>query len=1138
MKSFRQSCVPFRRLGVFLVVLLLSTIVPSAAWSQTVSGSIEGYVYDATGAVIPDVSVEALNTENGARRTVTTNNQGYYFLGQLPADNYELRLMRSGFTELRYTNIQLHVGDLLKIDATLQVAGVQAEIIVTETAPLIEPSQTGTATVIVESEIRELPVNNRNWTDLALLIPGVAVDAEFDSVASVSINGVEGNFNNVQVDGVDNNNAFFGELRGRTRAPFQFSQETVKEFRVLTNAFSAEYGRAAGGIINAITKSGTNDFHGSAFWYIRDDAFNATPFFVNASPRVDKADSRRQQFGGTIGGPIMRDKVFFFFSYDQQVRRDPVAIILDTSTRRDLDFNPLDIFNLSSFESGSNSFTDAVDGTGSRTLINDPTTGFSSFHTDIIHQAFLNWAFARAYFLGDSSLLDRTFTTAGGMIQTINPFPGRSFSSIERNVRRDRDQVNFFPKITWLVNQNNTFNFQWNFQDFQSGPNGIFTNPTKTDNQSADATENNESDSLVFSLNSVITPHLLNEARFQFVRDDAVSDTNAPGVPEFDINSFDFGSQGFVPRFTKENRYQWQDNFTIIRGRHQIKTGLDILWTEDDNFFPGDFNGQYRFNGPGNFIELSRRFIADTQTFTDGLNYFGIDLGDGSGPRSPNAARFTVRNYQQRFGRTTTNQTTLDYGFYVQDNIRLRPDFTLYLGVRYEFQQFEDPVLPNPLVPETARINEDTNNWAPRIGLAWSPRHNLVIRAGYGLYYIRTAQLDVDNAIKNNNAFSFNQFLSGSATDAAGLLAFNPAALDPLNLTDSDFPNLNAPTTACPSPPACADPFASVNFFAPDRQNGYTQQSNLEIQWEFTPGTSVSVGYIHTKGTSLPRNRNVNVLDAAFGQANARTFTFVDGSGNTIAVASVPDYRAFSTSNRPDPNFSAKNVNESGASSFYNAFVLKLERRMRNGLMFGTSYTLSKNVTDISNGFNSSGTFFSDVFDQNNVRLDRGLSRLDHRHRFVVRGVWEIPYGGNGGAGMRAALKGWSLGMIYTARTGLALTPVVNADITNDNARTAFGDGDRVPFLARGSFTTQGRNNTDLSVYKRFRFGEQYSLQFRAQAFNIFNRVAFTRFDDRMFFIDNNFLSAPTATLNPNFLEPEGRARRNRDIQLGLVLRF
>lgn len=1119
--------------GSLLLLTCLALALPASLWSQAASGNIEGYVSDPTGAVIPETEIRLVNTETGQTRTVRSDGTGYYIAAQLPVGTYNITFVREGFADLSRTGVTVQVGDSVKIDATLQLAGVREEVIVTETSPVIEPSRTGQSAVIVADEIRELPVINRNWTDLALLTPGVTFDAEFDAVNTVSMNGQEGAFNNIQVDGADNNNGFFAEGRGRGRSPFQYSQEIVKEFRVLNNAFAAEHGRSAGGVINAVTKSGTNDFHGSVFWYVRDDALSAAPYFTNAVG-LPEPDNNRQQFGGTIGGPLVKDKAFFFFSYDQQERKDPVTIVFDDRGRRELGFNPLDFFSSTvPVLSTSNSFLDAVDGSGSTVTLNF-TDGISSFEADVIHQAYLNWAFARAYFLGDTSFLDQPVTTAAGQVQSINPFPGREFASQQRTVPRNPDQIVFFPKITWLVNDSNTFGFQWNFQDFEVGPNGIQTNVTSNDSSAADGTLKNRTDSFIFSLTSILTPNVINEARFQYARDDEDVDTNSPGVPDIEIDDFEFGGRSSLPRFVHEDRYQWQDNLTWIKGRHQIKTGLDILWTEDDNFFPGFFSGRYRFRGPGEFIEYARGFIRETVGFTEGRNYFGIDLGDGAGPRSPTFAGFTIRDFSQNFGQALTPLTTVDYGVYVQDSIRLRPDFVLNLGLRYEYQQLQDPILPNPLLPETAEIPEDKNNFAPRIGIAWSPKSNLVVRAGYGLFYLRRSQIDVTNAITGTNAFQFNQFLSGSSAFNAGLANFNSVALDPFNLQASDFDVLDAPTTACPSPPACTDPFASINAFSPDYDSGYTQQSSLEIQWEIVPGTSVSVGGTHTKGTKLPRNRNINVFDEAFGIANARTFTFLDASNNVIRTFDVPDYDAFGTSpNKPNPDFGAINHTESAANSFYNAFLLKFEQRRRRGLTFGLTYTLSKNVTDVTNGVNTGGVFFSDLSDQNNPRADRGLSRLDQRHNFVARMVWEPDFWRDSEGATRWLVDGWSYGFIYTASSGRAITPVVSGDINNDNARTAFGDGDRVPFLARGSFTIQGRNNFNLSVYKGFRFGEGKSLQFRFQAFNLFNRPTFTRFDDVMFDV-----SGTTATLNESFLQPEGFALRSRDIQLGLVFRF
>lgn len=1135
--------------------LLIVLSLPSAAWSQAATASLNGFVYDPSGAVVPGVTVRVVNPATGLTRTVTTDNQGYYAILNLPVGTYELTFTREGFADLKRTGVVLSVGGVLKLDATLEVAGVRQEVVVTEAAPVLEPSRHGQATVIDAKVLQEIPVNNRNWQELVLLTPGVVIDGEFDAAASVSFGGIEGVFNNVQVDGADNNNAFFAEMRGRTRAPFQFSQETVQEFRVSNSNFSAEFGRSAGGVVNAITKSGTNDFHGSAFWYIRDSELNAAPFFTNAAG-LPKPDTRRQQFGGTLGGPLKKDRLFFFFNYEQQERNDPVTVVLPPDIQTELGFSPLNFFNIcvdvtAPCATGANGFLDGVDGTGS-TNIGAP---FTATEAAIIHQAFLNWAIARALFLGDASFLDRTFATPSGTVTTINPFPGRSFSNIQRTGPRHPDQIIFFPKITWLLNQNNTVNLQWNFQRFITSPNGIQTNETTDDNFTADAPLENRSNSWVASLASVIRPTLVNEFRYQFARDREDVGTNAPGTTGISFQGFRLGSRTSNPRFLREDRHQFQNNTTWLSGPHQLKFGVDIIRTRDDNFFPGSFNGSYSFSSLGEYIESARDFIRETVGATAGLNYFGIACQTGpgcvpaAGPRSITSPSFLV-SYNQRFGGALANQTTVDYGFYVQDNIRLRPTLTLSLGLRYEFQELEDPIFPNTLIPQTGRINQDGNNFAPRVGIAWQMRDKVVLRAGYGIFYIRTAQLDVNNALTNNNAFSFNQFLSGGTLDFLNVL-FNPVDLDPL--FPQIPPALTVPTTACPDPSACEDAFASISFFAPDRVNGYAQQGNLEIQWEFMPESSFSAAYLMTKGTNLPRNRNLNVLGRDFALANARLARVEDLNGGPDFFILVPDYNATTVvgvvrQNVPDGRFRSLFANESAADSIYHALALQLQRRFRQGLTFGVSYTLSKTIDTIGNGFSSSGTFFSDLFDQNDPSLDRGLSRLDQRHTFVTHAIWDMPFWKNTEGGRRWLLDGWTLGGIYTAFSGRAFTPVVDDDINRDNSTTAFGDGDRVPFLARGTFTTPGRNNLDLSVYKSFRWAERYQLQFRAQFFNAFNRPTFIRFNQVLYQSDvDTDPATPEAlifTVNRNpvtkeleFLKPE-LARRSRDIQLGLVFRF
>ncbi|MBI4469138.1 MAG: carboxypeptidase regulatory-like domain-containing protein, partial [Acidobacteria bacterium] len=322
-----------RRIWSLVIPLLLLCPLAIQAQSQAAAATVEGYVYDPTGAVVPDVMVTATNTGTNLTRTSRTGQDGHFLIPSLPPGTYTVTMMKEGFGELKLANVILRVGDALNLEGNLKPAQITEEtIVVAESNPIIETTRTQPGTVIERSIIDALPLNGRNWTELVLLTPGVTNDGEF---GNVSFGGTDRVFNNIQVDGADNNNAFFGEIRGRTRAPFQFSQETVQEFRVANNNFSAEFGRAAGGIVNAITRSGSNAWKGSAFYYLRDDFFNANNYFNNAN-RIPRPAERRQQFGGNIGGPIVRDRVFLFFNYDQQVRNEPLSVILGTRLENEM----------------------------------------------------------------------------------------------------------------------------------------------------------------------------------------------------------------------------------------------------------------------------------------------------------------------------------------------------------------------------------------------------------------------------------------------------------------------------------------------------------------------------------------------------------------------------------------------------------------------------------------------------------------------------------------------------------------------------------------------------------------------------------------------------------------------------------
>ncbi len=313
---------------ITLILILIAQIgLTTFAQSQASAGSIEGVVTDATGAVVPDAKVTVISLQTGLKRKTETNSDGLYRLLALPVGDYQLTVEKQGFAVIKREAVKVQVGDKIALDVELGAAGAAETVNVTSEAPIVETTRTQVSSTVNERAVSSLPVNGRNFIDFVLLTPGVTRDVR---TGDISFGGQRGTLNSLQIDGADNNNTFFGQALGRTgsgRAPYQFSQDAVQEFQVNSNGYTAEFGRAAGAVINVVTKSGTNDWHGTIFEFYRDKSLNANTFFNNANRRSRPA-LHVNQFGGNLGGPIVKNKAFFFFDYDGQRRRDPVDVIL------------------------------------------------------------------------------------------------------------------------------------------------------------------------------------------------------------------------------------------------------------------------------------------------------------------------------------------------------------------------------------------------------------------------------------------------------------------------------------------------------------------------------------------------------------------------------------------------------------------------------------------------------------------------------------------------------------------------------------------------------------------------------------------------------------------------------------------
>jgi hypothetical protein len=956
-----------KNLSIKLFALLALSLVLSVGqvFAQSTGGGINGTVTDPQGRVVPNAAVTVTNTGTNVAVTVTTNEDGGYKITNLQPGVYRVDTTVSGFAPSVVNNIIVEVGQSTAVDIPLTLGTATAEVNVTAEAPVVNTNDNANAININQTSINELPINGRRWSEFALLTPSAVPDGPF---GLISFRGISGLLNNNTIDGGDNNQAFFSEERGRTRINYVISQSSIREFQVNTSNYSAEYGRSAGGVVNAVTKSGTNDFHGDLFYYNRNSgngARNPLGFLPVLLPGGGstlvgiKPVDVRQQWGGTIGGPIIKDRLFFFFNYDQQKRNFP---------------------------------------------------GIATFS----NQNFLNTANRAALMAAPRNL------TAAQIDNTI-----AFLSSVSGLNPRKGDQIIFLPKIDWQINQNNSFNISYNRMRWES-PNGVQTAPVVQRGRSNWGDDFVSVDSLNSKVQSSITANLLNEFRFQYSRDferqfsveplpgepsTALGGTRSPGV--FITGGFEFGTPNFLDRnsFPNERRYQFADTVTWIKGRHTFKFGGDVNRVNDDieNLFRGA--GSYSYANINDFIIDYVNFLTPLPAGTTCVSTTRL------------AGKCYSGQFLQGLGLVGLKLSTTDYNFFVQDDFRLSPRLSLNLGLRYEFIKMPAPQIPNTstqvipydgrtLAEATSTIPSDTNNFGPRFGLAYDLFGNgqTSIRGGFGIYYGRIQSSTIYNALINTGNPGGQAQIALAATDAAAPV----------------FPNV-LPASAVGTV-GTAVQFFDRNFEAPEiHQYDFIFEHQFMKNTAFSVSYVGSRGYslpTFFDLNNVPCAHLPLPITGACPTGVNTTFTLSGGplAGQTFTL---PQYNRL-----PAIGNQARTRIQSTVRSEYNALVLQLNRRFTDGLQFQTSYTLAKS-TDVNQN-SATFTQTNSPYDIFNIGLDEGPSNFDRRHKFVGSLVWAPNFykGGKKSLG-NYLLNGWSFSPIFTYYSGAPYSGTVSGTSLN-----------------------------------------------------------------------------------------------------------
>jgi len=784
---------------------LLVLAVASGVWAQTqiTTGVIQGTVMDEAGAVVPGAEVEAKNPETNLVKTLTTDAEGRFVFLQLPSGNYTLTVSKAGYATLVQENLTLTVGQAISLNLGMKVSQVQERITITA-SPTIDTVKTEASTTLNEKAVSTTPILGRKFEDLLTLTPGVSIVQGPDG-DEITFAGQRGIFNNISLDGGDYNNGFFAEQVGGQRAAVDITLEAVKEFQVVATGASAEFGRTAGGVVNVITKSGTNELHGSIFHFQRLEALTS-----NTSDGKPLKDFHREQFGGTLGGPVVRDKIFFFGAVEQitgNLQRDNLSAPIGT---------PCSVQNPTI--------------QANEALINGSA--------DCQRRALLNF-----------------FRT------TRNQDEGQP-------VRRPVHNTAVLAKWDWKASPANQVSFSYNFNR-SNKVNETFD--VATYGNSANGIEGPSRIQVAnFNVFSTLSPTMLNEAHFTYSRENRPRSAVTSNVPADTAmgfaTTFRFGNPFFLAPKIDELfwRTQVRDNVSVVSGRHTFKSGGEWIHSRNTQVFRGFFEGRYIFDSVTGFLRYAspaslgpgfgpRTAACSNGTYVDALAACPAGATKTGGP---------LLLYLQGAGLTgpatdaagASNIKNEEFALFAQDKWQVRPSFTLNYGLRWESQLFPKPVI-NPALtaygrfltdrrfPSNGTLPDQWHMFQPRVGLAWNIGGDgkSVLRASWGIYNARQNMLSQVGSITTNGVQQQTIFIN---TDLIGLGVPPPV-----------WPGVVSPP---PVPPGTFPLFTGVRVFSRDYANPRIYSTNVAFERELVPNLAVYFDFTHSKGVHLTRFLNVN----------------------------------------------------------------------------------------------------------------------------------------------------------------------------------------------------------------------------------------------------------------------------------------
>jgi hypothetical protein len=1039
--------------------LLIAGLAGCAVAQDT--GTIFGTVTDSSGAVISGVKVELVDVDRKIATEATSNEAGEFLFTPVRIGHYELQASKEGFSKLVRSNLTLEVQQRMRVDVSLQVGTIGQSVEVKAESPLLETGTSSVGQVIDNKSITEMPLNGRDYQQLATMASGAVPTGQTTRGPSdFSANGTRPLSNNFLLDGADNN-TYILDVQNTSMASMAPSVDALQEFKVQNNNFGAEFGRNGGAIINATIKSGTNQVHGTLFEFLRNSALDANNFFNNRAG-VGLPPFRQNQFGGTVGGPFIKNKLFFFASYQgTRVAQGATSIsTVPTAAQHNGVFS---------------------------TAVYDPaTTANNPNGSGSIRSPFPN-----------NTIPASRFDSTGAKIMALYPLPNLTGAAnnyiLNPSNRLTGDQ--FDNRMDYNISARDQLFGRYSLTETDQITPGPLPPPAVGQAQGGLAAGEAPitAHSGVLGETHTFNPKIVNEFRASVTRLDAVRQPQVQdrliedygfkgipyysfvtGLPSISVTGYQsLGEGGTLPNIKLSQVFQVTDGVYIMHGAHSIKFGADIRYIQSDAFVPSNTRGSYGFTGV---------FSQNPQSRTNsGSALADVLLG------TPNSATMTtpsVGDMRQHY-----------YGFYVQDDWQLTTRLSLNLGLRWDldspFWDHHDrmanfisaPGDPNfgklvlagakgDSIPDRALTQFDKTDFAPRLGLAWRATNKIVLRSAYGIFNNGTTLLGINNRTSNNPPFNASYSYTSDQINPL----FTMAGGFPANAILLSINQINR----------------ALRSIDPGMTNGYLQEWNFGLQDELKPNLLAELTYSGSAGHHLPDTRDINQPPPGPGATQPRS---------------------------PFPLYGTINILESQSNSNYHSLQGKLQRRFSNGLTFLAAYTWSHFIDDTQPILDTSG---AGAQDSNNRAGERGNSNYDVRHRFVTSYAWELPCGPgkkflNRKGAMGAILGGWQLNGILAAQSGNPFTATYRVNVANSSGSQRpdrissgvipYGDRtvdhwfDTSAFVspAQYKFGNSGRNiltgprlfQWDSSLFKMFTLRENMRLQFRAEVFNILNHPDF-----------------------------------------------